>query len=747
LIFRRVFRTSSPTARLLYTAMNSPRAGLLFEPPEPLQCYHFSDVLIGLNEIISLPAFYYFLSSLHTLQSHRPFDPMENLSSSTRASKRRKLASPSDGQAESLAPEDSSLGWGLTGLVERMFRNNSKNPPTQKSTGNGNAPSANALAKLVDSKNASPVADAELENGHNASIGDEAELSDNMKETQEANTPNKRRRRGRPSGRRNGSSKPGQHDGYSTPMINGASGGRVLRGNHKANSATNGIKTPSKERTTPIRRRRMISAEENATSPRRGESESPDPLSQPDLTTDRVLREENNATGDATNTEDYNQSELPETMDVDKPEETPLQPRSSGRERKRPRRYSLEIEMAETTKQKRSTGEIVGILTPSKRRKGGVNRRKKSVVFERPSAEDDLENLGFSDIQRSNGLDAPGSAGLINGNQPHLPGGIDPSDDGLASLEDIGLDIRTQEILVPFLSDANAHMDELKELDELPDFARDFQTSCQFHGLEEVLPALSKGVLEQLTSKRRIPLVGLEDEYSKVHQVVKQTIVAGEGNSLLILGARGTGKTALVETAISDLAKDHQDDFHVVRLNGFVHTDDRLALKEIWRQLGREMETEDEIEGNPISYADTLSSLLALLSHPEELSGEETESAAKSVIFIMDEFDLFASHPRQTLLYNLFDIAQARKAPIAVLGLSTKIDVAEDLEKRVKSRFSHRYVHLPMPKNFKTFEAICKAGLEIGYLDESDFDRKKIRILVDGWSKYLKVSVHVLAAH
>jgi origin recognition complex subunit 4 len=32
-----------------------------------------------------------------------------------------------------------------------------------------------------------------------------------------------------------------------------------------------------------------------------------------------------------------------------------------------------------------------------------------------------------------------------------------------------------------------------------------------------------------------------------------------------------------------------------VRLNGFIHTDDKLALKEIWRQLGREMDIEEEV--------------------------------------------------------------------------------------------------------------------------------------------------------
>lgn len=51
----------------------------------------------------------------------------------------------------------------------------------------------------------------------------------------------------------------------------------------------------------------------------------------------------------------------------------------------------------------------------------------------------------------------------------------------------------------------------------------------------------------------------------------------------------------LLEDVISDVSKEHGQDFHVVRLNGFIHTDDKLALKEIWRQLGKEMEVDDDL--------------------------------------------------------------------------------------------------------------------------------------------------------
>lgn len=225
------------------------------------------------------------------------------------------------------------------------------------------------------------------------------------------------------------------------------------------------------------------------------------------------------------------------------------------------------------------------------------------------------------------------------------------------------------------------------------------------------LDLLKTIVIERITGKRPSPLIGLDEEYKSVYQLVEHTITAGEGNSMLVIGARGSGKTALVQKVLSDVAKDNGGDYHVVRLNGFIHTDDKIALREIWRQLGKEMDIEEDGSGPGKNYADTLTTLLALLSHPSEQTGELTDQVAKAVIFVMDEFDLFAQHPRQTLLYNLFDIAQSRKAPIAVLGLTTRIDVTNSLEKRVKSRFSHRYVHLSLAKTFTAFQEICKACL------------------------------------
>ncbi|KAL8957175.1 MAG: hypothetical protein Q9193_005486 [Seirophora villosa] len=251
------------------------------------------------------------------------------------------------------------------------------------------------------------------------------------------------------------------------------------------------------------------------------------------------------------------------------------------------------------------------------------------------------------------------------------------------------------------------HQIDLEVPKRLRESSDKLQRILQLSSVESV-DSFKSHLLRGLTGRR--PLVNMDDEYRKVQQLVTQTVLAGEGNSMLVIGPRGCGKTALVETVLSDITREHRDAFITVRLNGFIHTDDKLALREIWRQLGREIAADEDTDSMRANYADTLTSLLALLAHSPEEEGKADE-ISRSVVFVIDEFDLFASHPRQTLLYNLFDVAQSRNAPIAVLGLTTRTDIVESLEKRVKSRFGQRYVHLTHPRTFQSFREMCKSAM------------------------------------
>jgi origin recognition complex subunit 4 len=134
-----------------------------------------------------------------------------------------------------------------------------------------------------------------------------------------------------------------------------------------------------------------------------------------------------------------------------------------------------------------------------------------------------------------------------------------------------------------------------------------------------------------------------------------------------------------------------------------------------------------------------MASLLALLSHPSEISGADNGVTSQSVVFVIDEFDMFAAHPRQTLLYNLFDIAQSRKAPVAVLGCTTRLDVVEMLEKRVKSRFGHRSIYLSLPKTLPAFWQVCRQGLMV---DVTDAEREGIDVGLEGHVEFRKYWNH-----
>lgn len=90
------------------------------------------------------------------------------------------------------------------------------------------------------------------------------------------------------------------------------------------------------------------------------------------------------------------------------------------------------------------------------------------------------------------------------------------------------------------------------------------------------------------------------------------------------------------------------------------------------------------------------------------------------MIFILDEFDLFAQHPKQALLYNLFDAAQSAQNPMAVIGLTCRLDTLDLLEKRVKSRFSHRQIYLFPSSNFGQFIEIAKGALMLPTEEEEE---------------------------
>ena len=72
--------------------------------------------------------------------------------------------------------------------------------------------------------------------------------------------------------------------------------------------------------------------------------------------------------------------------------------------------------------------------------------------------------------------------------------------------------------------------------------------------------------------------------------------IQGESNTLLILGGPGSAKSTIITTALNALKEDHPEPgkFYTIHLDGQIQTDDKIALREIARQLALEMNVEME---------------------------------------------------------------------------------------------------------------------------------------------------------
>jgi origin recognition complex subunit 4 len=63
--------------------------------------------------------------------------------------------------------------------------------------------------------------------------------------------------------------------------------------------------------------------------------------------------------------------------------------------------------------------------------------------------------------------------------------------------------------------------------------------------LDQHLRSLQRVLLDRCSGRRRINIFGQDEAHEKARQVIEQTVVAGEGNSMLLIGSRGCGKTTV----------------------------------------------------------------------------------------------------------------------------------------------------------------------------------------------------------
>uniref|UniRef100_A0A4U5NPK3 Acyl-[acyl-carrier-protein] hydrolase n=1 Tax=Populus alba TaxID=43335 RepID=A0A4U5NPK3_POPAL len=215
-----------------------------------------------------------------------------------------------------------------------------------------------------------------------------------------------------------------------------------------------------------------------------------------------------------------------------------------------------------------------------------------------------------------------------------------------------------------------------------------------------------------------------DSNYSKLKFIISSSIIEACNNSILLLGPRGSGKVAVLELVLSDLLEEYPDTITVIRLNGLLHSEDNSALKEIARQLCMEHHL---LFSKMASFDDNSQFMIAML--------RECGLAHKTVIFALDEFDLFAQG-KQRLLYSLLDAMQSVTSQAVVVGVSCRLDADQLLEKRVRSRFSHRkLLFLPPSKEDvqRLLEHILSLPMDSSLAHDyaAEFNEKLQSILAD----------------
>jgi hypothetical protein len=200
-------------------------------------------------------------------------------------------------------------------------------------------------------------------------------------------------------------------------------------------------------------------------------------------------------------------------------------------------------------------------------------------------------------------------------------------------------------------------------------------------------------------SNTPMKLYGYEDQLNQLTALLKSSIEGIESNSVIICGPHGSGKSALLGKSLEDVKESTGAPVEIVSLSGYLDTNPINLFKSVRETIGAE--------------EPSISMLL------EELL-EKSKSDKKALFFILDAFDMFC-RKNQTFLYNIFDLSQ-KCTSVAVVGMTSRLDCLELLEKRVKSRMSQTVIHLNSP-----FSSLYDYTEYAKSLDVFEFADKKVK--------------------
>lgn len=170
------------------------------------------------------------------------------------------------------------------------------------------------------------------------------------------------------------------------------------------------------------------------------------------------------------------------------------------------------------------------------------------------------------------------------------------------------------------------------------------------------------------------------EQYDTVMEMLSRFIY-DENQAMLLLSRSNTVLHQFISKVRNDLYKKMKRenvkwDIRTVRINSILTTKETAILNHFAEWLGM-----DNCDKQILAHE--------MQSRMEEYFKSRPEM---SVLFILENVEYYVENSKQSLLYKILDMLQYTKIKFAFIATSQKIDIIDNFEKRIKSRFSHRQI-------------------------------------------------------
>ena len=181
------------------------------------------------------------------------------------------------------------------------------------------------------------------------------------------------------------------------------------------------------------------------------------------------------------------------------------------------------------------------------------------------------------------------------------------------------------------------------------------------------------------------------EQYDTVMNMLERFIY-NENQSMLLLSRSNTVLHQFISKIRKDLSwklkqENIQWDVRTVRINSILTTKETAILNHFAEWLGM-----DNTDKQTLAFD--------MKSRMEEFFKQRP---GISVLFILENVEYYVENSKQSLLYKILDMLQYTKIKFAFIATSQKIDIIDNFEKRIRSRFSHRQI-LFYSEDLETFK-------------------------------------------